>query len=387
MTGNQKNWIRVLYSSLLDVAKGISIALGSYAATAYQQISITSLLSFFSAVQPFAIVLAVIALIIDIRYQHEERVARAWQRLSSTQTGNTAIRESLEYLNHEGVWFFGKRRVSLDGIEVTPPYLTLVGQQEAQLSLDAQDCFKFVNLQRIKLPSAELSDAKFTCADLRQANFQNAMLYRADFRNARMWNANLHGARLQGAKFDGADLWKADLRGAQMQLIHLTPDHPDVNLPVTYYIVLESGRSVFYWMAGDELRSEPALVEDAIETSLVDTDLQGADLSGANLQSADLQRSDLQNAQIPNAILTGVDFRNADLRGANLQFATLTLSDLRNARITDAVLTGSVLGQADLRGIEGATCEQLMVAEKWEFSYRDAELACGEAIPEVPEDS
>ena len=30
--------------------------------------------------------------------------------------------------------------------------------------------------------------------------------------------------------------------------------------------------------------------------------------------------------------------------------------------------------------------EQLMDAEEWEFSYRDEELACGEAIPKIPED-
>ena len=31
--------------------------------------------------------------------------------------------------------------------------------------------------------------------------------------------------------------------------------------------------------------------------------------------------------------------------------------------------------------------EQLMVSETWESSYRDEELACGEAIPKIPEDS
>lgn len=30
--------------------------------------------------------------------------------------------------------------------------------------------------------------------------------------------------------------------------------------------------------------------------------------------------------------------------------------------------------------------EPSMVAEKWDFFYRDEELACGEAIPNIPED-
>ena len=30
--------------------------------------------------------------------------------------------------------------------------------------------------------------------------------------------------------------------------------------------------------------------------------------------------------------------------------------------------------------------EQLMAVEKWECSYRDDKLACGEAVPKIPED-
>ena len=223
MTDNRKKWFRALYTSSFRVTQRISVYLCRYAEKAYQSAKKSNLLSFFHAVQPFAIVLAAIALVLDVGYQHEERIARAWQQLSSTQSGNTAIRESLEYLNRHDVWPFGKKRKSLDGVVIIPTYLTLKHQQEGKVALDVETCRQYVNLRRVNLPSAELSDAKFICADLRNANFRKTVLDRSDLRNSRMWNADLRDARLQGAKLDRVDLWNADLRKANMQLIRGLP--------------------------------------------------------------------------------------------------------------------------------------------------------------------
>ena len=351
MTDNRTNWIRDLYSRFFHITQRISVALGRYAAKTYQSAKISNLLSFFYAAQPFAIVFAAIALVLEFSYQHEERIARAWQQLSSTQSGNTAIRESLEYLNRDDAWPFGKKRKSLDGIVIIPAYLTLKRQQEGKVALDVETCRQYVNLRRVNLPSAELSDAKFICADLRNANLRKAILYHSDLRNTRMWNADLRDARLQGAKLDRTDLWNADLRNARLELIRSLPDDPEITLPAVLWITEETERLIANWKVGDEWRSEPVFESDPITTSLLRADL-----------------------------------RNADLRGAHLDSANLTRSDLRNARMDGARLSKANLYKADIRGVAGVTCDQLKSAENWSLSYRNEELACGEGIPKIPGD-
>ena len=67
---------------------------------------------------------------------------------------------------------------------------------------------------------------------------------------------------------------------------------------------------------------------------------------------------------------------------ASLNSANLSRADLRRARLNEAVFSDAKLTHADLREVTGLSCDQLKQAQDWETTYRDAELACGAAIPE-----
>src|SRR6516162_5419355 len=89
--------------------------------------------------------------------------------------------------------------------------------------------------------------------------------------------------------------------------------------------------------------------------------LRGLDLSGFNLSQADLQ--------------------GADLRGTNLSQANLSGANFEGANLFKAVLDGADLANAFLNGDQFLNCAQLVVTRNGQSAFRDAALACGDAIP------
>jgi uncharacterized protein YjbI with pentapeptide repeats len=95
-------------------------------------------------------------------------------------------------------------------------------------------------------------------------------------------------------------------------------------------------------------------------------DLSGGALRGLDLTGADLSRADLQRADLRGAVLKGANLAGARLAGANLFKAVLDDADLTNT---------------DLSGAQFVHCAQLLAARNWQSAHRDADLACGAAIP------
>ncbi len=96
------------------------------------------------------------------------------------------------------------------------------------------------------------------------------------------------------------------------------------------------------------------------------------DLSGAPLRGLDLTGADLE----------GANLKEADLRGANLAEANLTGADLAGANFFKAILNGANLAGANLTGAQFVNCAQLESTRDWPSAARDADLACGQPIPE-----
>lgn len=96
------------------------------------------------------------------------------------------------------------------------------------------------------------------------------------------------------------------------------------------------------------------------------------DLAGAPLRGLDLTGADLQ----------GANLKEADLRGANLGEANLAGANLEGANFFKAVLNGANLAGANLRGAQFLNRAQLESARDWPSAARDADLACGQPIPE-----
>ena len=96
------------------------------------------------------------------------------------------------------------------------------------------------------------------------------------------------------------------------------------------------------------------------------------ELSGGALRGLDLGGADL----------CGADLTGADLRGTILDGASLARARLAGANLFKATFAGANLDGADLRGAQFLNCAQLAAALHWRSAYRDADLACGAAIPE-----
>jgi uncharacterized protein YjbI with pentapeptide repeats len=99
------------------------------------------------------------------------------------------------------------------------------------------------------------------------------------------------------------------------------------------------------------------------------------DLSQAGLRGLDLSETDL----------SGADLRQADLRGAILSRGKLIGADLAGANVFKAVFDGADLSGANLIGAQFLNCAQLVAATNWQSVRRDADLACGAAIPADPD--
>ena len=88
-----------------------------------------SVARFIKAIEPAVILIAIVAFAIELGDRQEERSARAWQLLTARAPGNSGKIQALEYLNKEDHEFFRgwgsfyKKRVSLSGIDLSPPSL------------------------------------------------------------------------------------------------------------------------------------------------------------------------------------------------------------------------------------------------------------------------
>ena len=186
------------------------------------------------------IVIASVALLLDLSARQEERISRAWQTVSSTAPGNTGKANALKYLADEGQdlrWMHLAPGSSADGrivdceYRVFVPGLDLRGKvvDNANLScsdLDSGDA----DTRTARFDSASLNNTYWIRTKAERASFRQASLISADFRGARLGNADFNGADLTQAKFayadlkgasfapksvEGASVHKADLRGIQ----------------------------------------------------------------------------------------------------------------------------------------------------------------------------
>lgn len=185
------------------------------------------------------------------------------------------------------------------------------------------------------LTTGELFGAQLEDGDLRGADLHGANLGEANLRRAQLDNANLKDADLRGADLTGANLVGTDLTGASLQ---------GANLQEAY-----------------------------MQANFRDADLRGADLRAAGLWGVHMNSADLRGANLQGATIKG-DFVDADLRTADLRWANLEEANFHRANLDGA----NLIGAASL------SCEVLTVANNWQNSYRNPELACGAPIPAVP---
>lgn len=210
------------------------------------------------------------------------------------------------------------------------------------------------DLNRAKLPQAELSGINLSDADLKNADLKGAILRGAD-----LCYALLNGAKLSSAKLSRAVLGEANLHGAKMDSAELWgADLSDADL--------------------SDADLSKAILEFA---HLSEAKLSRARLVGANLAKADLTFADLSGADLSTADLIQANLLGASLRKANMKNARFSYCNLVGANFTESVLTGAILygTSRDDWIIKGVDCKYVY----WDFegkqrSPKDRELEPGE---------
>ncbi len=173
---------------------------------------------FIKAIEPVVVLIAIFGFAVDMSDRSDEHTARAWQLVVTKSAGSGKI-EALEYLNSQDSkkllewWPYAKKRISLDGINLTPP--DPAGRCPDLHKVDSPSfrlgCKERTYLRGATLPHAEMNNAKMSCTRLEDAN-----LDRAKLRNSTLCYADLRKANLHGADLRSVDLRRADLRGARL---------------------------------------------------------------------------------------------------------------------------------------------------------------------------
>lgn len=217
--------------------------------------------------------------------------------------------------------------------------------------------------------------------DLRSADLRDENLSGANFRNAALSGCNFHDAFLNKTDFSSADLRSAQLTGAQIREASFV----GANLEGTGLTQADASDADFSeaYMKGSVFISATLARAILSKTHCRDSNFNAADLSQAVLLGTDFRDSHMEGARFTGASLENADLMRCDCRNAYFHAANLKNANLRRAKLAQADFTEAKLTYANLLDVTELTCEQLILAIDWETTYRDTDLACGEAIPDL----
>ena len=307
----------------------------------------STFIQFIKAIEPVALVLAVVVFVNEFQDREEDRIARSWQILATPQSTRSGTISALEFLNRQIApdyltWLpFVKERVSLDGVELLVPPLSEMWKNKPKRNrLGPSKCVDYTYLRKVQLADAILRDSTFACADLRHGNLRQADLARVDFRRALLWRVDFRDAVLGGANFEHADLWEADFRNANFNIPQgFRILRPPIDSPSVTYIGIIYDRHVAMWgKTAETLQTEPLAENFGVHVSFQHADLRRVDMRdvtahNTNFQNADMRGIDLRNANLWNSNLTGANLLEAELQGTNLEKVKLTCDRIAGSKI------------------------------------------------------
>ncbi|AQQ02439.1 hypothetical protein B0E33_01550 [Roseibium algicola] len=308
------------------------------------------------------LIFAVALFVLELREKQDERVARAWQLLTTAASGNSGKIHALEFLNAQygclpAGWEFPtvgqcwKHRTSLTGVN-----LSSTGLKQG------------VYLVGLQLPNADLVKADFSGAQLAEANFKNANLLSVDLSGANMNSADLSGANLHFANLSaGVYLGDATLVGANLRYANLE----------NAFLVSANLRNAV--LANANLGNAELGFTNLENADLSTAWLQGAKFDSATLVCADLSRADLTSANFGTAkdglgrIFTAADLRYANLSGADLNDAFVSSEPNELENLT-GIWAYEDLPPKNMPQIIAKTISYRRVGENWDaFKMRMAE--------------
>lgn len=143
------------------------------------------------AIEPWGILLAVAALLIDLSHREEDRIVGAISQFAA----GAGRQDALNILVRNGV--------DLSAFKATGSFLPGVD-------------FRGFNLQSADFSDALLDGADFRDGYLDKTSFKGASMIFADFRNAQLTGTDFEGTDLKGALFSNARIYLTKFEGADL---------------------------------------------------------------------------------------------------------------------------------------------------------------------------
>ncbi len=173
--------------------------------------------------------------------------------------------------------------------------LTVIGRRDIEKDPEKQK----LDLSKVDIVGANLSEAKLPGAILREANLQGVNFDHANLQGAILKKANLQEASFYNTNLQEAHLWKAHFPKANFMAVNLQ-------------------RAILSNAIMQEVNLRGANLQNASLTiaNLTAADLKGADFKGANLQGANFMGANLQEVDFAESKLQGTKFQGADLTNA-----------------------------------------------------------------------
>ena len=189
-------------------------------------------------------------------------------------------------------------------------------------------------LESADLTNASGRNAIFSGASLRYAdmrgvtiegtNFSKSILESADLTNASGRNAIFSDSVMEKIKLVSASLPEAKLNRASM----IFANAKKIKLREAHALATRFDGAD---LSGGELLDIIALGASFVKSTLDDVDLENAGLRGSSFEGASLKR-----ANLTNAIVSFTNMTNADMRGIIVEFASFTGANMSNVKIDGA---------------------------------------------------
>ncbi len=206
--------------------------------------------------------------------------------------------------------------------------------------------FQALDLQRINLRNAIISDCEFVGANLSGSDLSNIKLERTDLSGANLNGANLFHAKMENVSFTGANLNGVNISSAEMEDVLFTG--ANLNGINFYKTKLERVSLSGSKIIGANL-SETTIKKCKItNVNLLNTHLRYAKICESDFYDSDMNATDFtgvkcNNTNFQNANLHGSRFIGAQFSDVNFLGANLTATNLKEARFETVILSNANL--------------------------------------------
>jgi len=259
------------------------------------------------AVGLISLVFAAFIFFNELRERQDERIARAWQLITTVASGNSGKIGALEYLNSQSLCLPLLQKEEICWKKRHP----LIG-----INLSKERHNPFLNeMQNGKPVPVFLRNVQLADADLEETNLNGAALHSATFTRAYFFNSELIQAVLESAVFNKAELHNT-------KLLKVVADGADFSEAVFDQSPI-SGKLEKTILWKTEFK----------KLTIENTQFNDAKLSGTLFKNVILRDSSFKRAKLLNATFLDTSMKNVDFSHAVIEWSNFSGANIDQTKI------------------------------------------------------